>query len=91
MITPEDKERLKPILGLNYTTAVLKVLADKGMTQDNGKPYSAPFVRNVFCGTYERSDIEIAIYEVYKSRLDLKKQAELSKSQLFTPSEKEAV
>ena len=59
MITTEEKEKLKPILGGNYTQEVIKGLIENGC-----RSYSANYIKSVLNSKAENSDIEMVIWKV---------------------------
>lgn len=87
MISPEEREVLKPVLGTSYSEDVLHVLKDKGVNSKKGSPFSPAFIVNVFNGVYENLHIESAILEVYQNRIGEKKKLEWQKDQLLNPNQ----
>ncbi|PZW41595.1 hypothetical protein LX95_01276 [Mesonia algae] len=64
MISPKENAELSKILGKNYTSGVISILNDKGITNKIGNSYSPSSVRQVFNGITENIDIELAIFEL---------------------------
>lgn len=64
MISETETEILKKTLGTRYSKAVLEILKNKGVTKENGAPFSVGFVSHVLNGRYENQFIESAIYEL---------------------------
>ncbi|WP_370398411.1 hypothetical protein [Tenacibaculum dicentrarchi] len=63
MITKQDKEHIKQVVGFRYVKAIQKHLNDKGCFSQNGKQYSSSMITNVMNGA-NHAIIEQAIYEV---------------------------
>jgi len=69
MITTDERDKLKEVLGGSYTSKVLDQLLLDKKTNKNGDPHSANMVRVVFAGQRSHKDIEAAIFKVYKNKL----------------------
>lgn len=65
MISKEQREKLKEVLGYHYTDGVLKILEEKKIYSRNGKPYGSSMIRNVFNGLNENESIENAIITLF--------------------------
>jgi len=76
---------------MNYTSAVLQVLRERGVTLGNGKPYGAPYIRNIFNGVYENVEIEAAFYEVFKQRKSESDRLAWNKKQMKIATSKSSV
>ncbi len=68
MITRLEYEALKGIIKGNYTKAVLLLLKKRGIVQENGKPYSTDYIRDVFQGNRHHKAIESALWKLAKMR-----------------------
>lgn len=68
MISKQVKIQLKEFLKTNYTEDVLKILADKQITNRDGEDYSSSMVKNVLNGMQENIEIEKALTIVYHRR-----------------------
>ncbi len=68
MITRLEYQALKRIIKGNYTKAVLLLLKKQGVTQKNGKPYSAGYIREVFQGKRTHTAIENTLWKLAKMR-----------------------
>ncbi|PQJ80596.1 hypothetical protein [Polaribacter porphyrae] len=78
MITELEKKELKSIFQGHYTEDVLKVLNNKSILNRNGEPHNAQYIRMVFQGVRQNSDIEAAIWQV---AINKKQELELQKLQ----------
>lgn len=83
MITPAQKQQLKIYLKGNYTDEVLHILSERNIVSKRHKPYSKSMIRNVLNGNVEHYDIENAIIEVYRRRVELHKLQEALKTKLL--------
>ena len=83
MITPAQKQQLKTYLKGNYTDEVLYILSERNIVSKRQKPYSKSMIRNVLNGNVEHYDIENAIIEVYRRRVELHKLQEALKTKLL--------
>ena len=90
MISDEDRIKLKVYLKNDYTSAVLNVIKEEGITRENGKPFSISFIRDIFNGRYENIVIETAFYEVARRRKAEIEKLDWNKSQLDKSLEKVA-
>lgn len=68
MISEQVKIQLKEYLKTNYTEDVLKILANKQITNRDGSDYSSSMVKNVLNGFQENIEIEKALTIVYHRR-----------------------
>lgn len=66
MITPQEADTIKQILGYRYAKKVLQKLTKTKKRRKSGTPYSSNDVSQVMCGFRENEDIENAIYNVVK-------------------------
>ena len=68
MITTNERNELKQVLGAHYTSEVLNQLKADGVLNSSNKPHSAQMVRVVFNGARHHEEIEAAIYKVYAAK-----------------------
>ena len=61
MITELERKQLKTLFQSHYTDDVLKILSERKVSNRNGKPHNAKYIRMVFQGVRQNSDIESAI------------------------------
>ena len=59
MITKQEAEKMKLIIGSRFTKKIQQILINKGL-----QPYSKGFISNVFNGRYENPTIEKAFLEL---------------------------
>jgi len=83
MITQKEQIQLREIIGTHYTDAVLDYLNSKGERNRNGHPYSPEYVRMVFQGVRNNTDIENAIWQVAAQKKKEAKKAEKLKKQIL--------
>lgn len=67
MITKRQRNKIKKVLGENYTDNVEQELHKMGARNRNGMPHSKANIRNVMNGR-EHSEIERAIYNAVETR-----------------------
>ncbi|HEX8574828.1 MAG TPA: hypothetical protein VF677_00895 [Flavobacterium sp.] len=66
MITKQESEKMKLIIGSRFTKKIQQILINNGL-----EPYSRGFISNVFNGRYENPAIEKAFLElVEKTKAD---------------------
>lgn len=68
MMSPQLKDKMKPIIGNRYVTMVNKKLTEKGL-----RNYSQPYISNVFSGNFPNTDIEECLFELYNEKLKAQK------------------
>lgn len=78
MISDEQREIIKPVLGNRFSKEVKELLESGGK-----KAYSAGFISNVLNGNYENEEIEGALIELYDKRLKEKKKLDRKKKNLL--------
>ncbi|NVK52416.1 MAG: hypothetical protein HWD85_05735 [Flavobacteriaceae bacterium] len=83
MITETEQKQLKLLFNGHYTEDVLKILNDKNIRNRNGKPHSAPYIRMVFQGIRNNSDIEAAIWQLAEKKKQALAWKKLQKSKVF--------
>lgn len=76
MITTEEKEAFKKILGNYYTAKVVAVLEQNGVKDASGNTHSTSFITNVMNGV-EHQEIENAILQA--AEIEKKKQAQFKR------------
>lgn len=64
MITELERKQLKELFEGRYAEDVLKILSQKMILNRNGEPHNAQYVRMVFQGIRNNSDIEAAIWQL---------------------------
>lgn len=83
MITTEQKEAFKKVLGNRYTAKVKIVLKQKKIKNRNGKAHSSAMITNVINGEFSHAIIEDAIIEAVEFELKENKKAERKKEKLL--------
>ncbi|WP_430408583.1 hypothetical protein [Kordia sp.] len=83
MITKKQGKKLKEVLGYHYTAGVLKILKQKKITSNRGKPYGTSMIRNVFNGLNENVKIENAILELFTQTIEKSEKREALKNELL--------
>ncbi|RZJ71105.1 hypothetical protein [Flavobacterium sp.] len=70
MITKADEKKLRAVIGTRFSAEILKILAEKGITNKSGVAYSDRYVSHVLNGRYENQEIEKAFWELRNSKLE---------------------
>ncbi len=73
MLDPKTRKKLKELVGKHYTSFILERLQQKGITNKNGKPYTATYIRMVFNGFRNNYDIENTIMELLLEKINERK------------------
>jgi len=68
MITALEQKKLRALFRGHYTEDVLKILNQTHVLNRNGAPHNAQYVRMVFQGVRNNTDIEVAIYQLATKR-----------------------
>jgi len=82
MISKRQRKRIKKILP-NYVQKTKEVLKNNGIVNKQGNPYSDVYIQYVFAGTRHNFEIEMAILEAYKTKLQELEDLEAEKEKLF--------
>lgn len=82
MITNEQRDAFKKVLGNRYSPKVKSILKENSVKDSSGKIYSDQMIRNVFNGVCSNDGIENAIMEAVKIQLSENKQNERKKKKL---------
>ena len=69
MITREQADRIKTILGPRYTSLVQEQLQAVGAKGKNGEDHTKNYIRVVFSGYRSDEVIETAIYDAVKDKI----------------------
>lgn len=64
MMSPELRDKMKPVIGNRYVSLVNQKLTEKGL-----KNYSQPYISNVFSGKESNTEIETCLFELYNQKL----------------------
>ncbi|MFD2568728.1 hypothetical protein [Pseudotenacibaculum haliotis] len=83
MITETERKKLRLLFQGYYAEDVLDILEEKKITNRNGKPHNLQYIRLVFQGVRNNSDIEVAIWQLAKNRTDEIEKRELEKQQIL--------
>ncbi len=83
MITEQEYQSLKQVLGGRYTRDVLAILSRKNITNQNGEPHNPKYIRMVFQGIRENLDIEQALLELAEEKTTLLQYQKDIKENLF--------
>ncbi len=79
MLTEEQRKKFKDLVGNHYTNSIMEKLKEQKITNKNGKPYSAHYIRMVFNGYRRNFEIEKVIMELM---IELSKEREILLRQL---------
>lgn len=63
MITEEQAENIKNIIGTNYSKKIESFLMKKAIRNTNGFPYTAHYIRNVVNGSVYNEALEESIID----------------------------
>lgn len=83
MITALEQKKLRTLFRGHYTEDVLKILNSKHILNRNRTPHNAQYVRMVFQGVRNNSDIEAAIFQLATIRKKGLETQESQKNNLF--------
>ena len=68
MITEIERKELRELFQGYYASDILKILKNKKITNRKGKPHTTQYVRMVFQGVRNNSDIEAVIWQLAGKR-----------------------
>ena len=74
MITQQEANTIKQILGRNYAKKILDHLTDTETFRDSGEPYSRQDIYNVMSRDRENEDLENSIIELVALTKEKRKQ-----------------
>lgn len=74
MISPQEADTIKQILGNNYAKKILDHLTEKHIVRESGEEYSRQDVYNVMCSDRENEKMEAAILDLVMVTKEKKKQ-----------------
>lgn len=66
MIAPEQREKIRTVLGYGYANKVKEVLAERGIRNSEGNEHDTAMISHVFTGRRDNEVIEDAILTAYK-------------------------
>ena len=83
MITEIERKELRELFQGYYADDVLEILKEKKITNRNGKSHSIPYIRMVFQGVRNNTDIEDAIWQLASERKQEIEAKKLQKQQIL--------
>ena len=83
MITKNEQNQLKKIIGSHYSSQVKTILNKKKVRNKFGQAYSSEYIRLVFQGLRDNKEIEAAIWELAKIKQNKANQLDQLKSDLL--------
>ena len=83
MITEIEREELRELFQGYYANDILKILEKKKITNRKGKSHSIQYIRMVFQGVRNNSDIEAAVWQLASQRKQEIEQQKFQKQQIF--------
>lgn len=86
MITENEQNQLKEIIGAHYADDVSEILNNKGIRNRNGHPHQISYIHKVFQGNRTNADIEAAIWELASIKQEEAKAAEKLKNKILNAS-----
>lgn len=85
MIDNKEKEKMAAVLPHRYSPKVKAILADSGVTNAKGEPFSDKYISHIFNGRYENKDIETAILVLYDRELKSAKHLARKRAKIKNP------
>lgn len=82
MISPEDREKMRTVMGFQYANRVKEILAERGIRNSEGKEHDNVMISHIFHGRRNNPIIEDAIRAAY---LRAKESLETKKPEAVTP------
>ena len=83
MITEIERKELRELFQGYYASDILKILKNKKITNRKGKPHTIQYIRMVFQGVRNNSDIEAAIWQLAGKRKQEIERQKLQKQQIL--------
>ena len=83
MITELEQKKLRTLFRGHYTEDVLKILNTRHVLNRNGEPHNSQYIRTVFQGIRNNTDVEAAIFQLATIRKQGLKSQESQKKSLF--------
>ncbi len=83
MISKEQREKIKKMVGREYAFQVAEILKEYGVKSRNGTAYSLSMIRNVYNGINENMAIESAIFELYMRKKKVKNEIEHARNKIL--------
>lgn len=83
MISVEQRDKIKEIIGSRYTNKILSFLKTKKIVSHLGTEYKPSTIRAVMNGEYHNLELEVAIYDCVDHVAALKKQAERKRKMIL--------
>lgn len=84
MITKEESERIKDILGSGYSRKILDYISSKGIKNQHNKAYSTRHIINIVNGESNNNVIESAILVMCKKALLEQRKKTKIREELFS-------
>jgi hypothetical protein len=83
MITELEQKKLRTLFRGHYADDVLKILNNQHILNRNGEPHNTQYVRMVFQGIRNNTDIESAIWQLASNRVQEQALQKLQKQKIF--------
>lgn len=83
MITESEQKKLKALFRGHYAEDVLKILNSRHILNRNGEPHNTQYIRMVFQGIRNNTDIEAAIWQLAINRKQEQELQKLQKQKIF--------
>ena len=90
MISENDRELLRPVIGHRYTKEVSKILIEKNIKTSSGDDYSPEFITHVFNGRHENQGIEMAFFELFDRKNEIVNQTNALREKFLSTKKPEA-
>ena len=82
-MTEEQKEVYIKLIGVQHITKIIKYLTAHGYLNRWGKPFSVPFISNVFHGKVRHEKVEKGIWAFISELVERKERQSKAQSSLF--------
>lgn len=83
MITESEQKKLRALFQGHYADDVLRILNDRHILNRNGEPHNTQYIRMVFQGVRNNTDIEAAIWQLAANKTHKKELQKLQKQKIF--------
>lgn len=84
MITAEQREKIKTVVGNYYVARVNAVLVQRGVVNRENQPHKKNMISMVMNGDRENPAIEDAIWTVYRAEIEKQQNFDNKKAQAAT-------
>lgn len=68
MISKSERNKIKKVIGREYSKEVLQILIERGVVNKQNKSHNSVYITKVLNGQNNNDDIEDAIYELVRRK-----------------------